>query len=773
LTAGRRVGRAAGGDLDHRGLTAGRRVGRAAGGDLDRRGLTASRRARRAASVLALLALGLLLHAPAIRCLEGCYFDYAAIRADALGRLEPSDARLNTWILAWVQRSLLHDPASLYDGNIFHPAPRVITQSEHLIGEALLTLPVRALGGDAVAAHQAAIVLSALLLALTTFALVCWLTDSTFAAFAAGAAALAMPWRLAELSHVQILSAQWFPLVWLQILRIAGGERAPRQLALLALALGLGLLSSFYLAYYLAASCALLLLALWACGLLDRRGLAALALAAAAPVLVFVASALPYLDWSASVGFQGPRPIESIRVRDVVALVAPRLELGWRGVLPVGVSLEVPLAVFALGLVGLAGGWRAFAGDAGRRCRALVLGLGALIAVSLVLALGRELEVGGVRLPLPGELASRWVPGYANLRNPLRWAVPIGVAFPVLAGVGIARLEHALAGAAARAALRVAVVAAFAVSLPWIALPVRDAWDGQAARRDAYRALAALPPGAVIEIPWPLPSAGSVDVVSKYVLASTLHWRPLVNGVSGYVPPSTHLLRLVAERLPAPRALHRLHDLAGVRFIVLHVDALRPRELSLWAAAVDEGRVRRVWGDAATWILELRDAGRAPRWVESVRSAAPRERTLDGLSRAPLALPLPAGRLAWAENPPLRFAPDVTRLVHVRLENDSDVPWPGFDVQTDGLVVARYAFRSEAGDVVVDARAPLGEDAPPRDRVRLTLPIRPPAQVGRYRLVLELVQNVAGEERVLPVPPLSIDAEVQKLTPRPARAPAG
>ena len=59
--------------------------------------------------------------------------DYATIRAGDLGRLEPSDARLNTWILAWVQRSLLHDPASLYDGNIFHPARRVITQARPLL----------------------------------------------------------------------------------------------------------------------------------------------------------------------------------------------------------------------------------------------------------------------------------------------------------------------------------------------------------------------------------------------------------------------------------------------------------------------------------------------------------------------------------------------------------------------------------------------------------------------------------------------------------------
>src|SRR5262249_15123679 len=155
-------------------------------------------------------------------------------------------------------------------------------------------------------------------------------------------------------------------------------------------------------------------------------------------------------------------------------------------------------------------------------------------------------------------------------------------------------LERALATPAARAALRVGVVAAFAASLPWTVLPVHDAWQGQAGRLEAYRELSALPPGVVIEIPWPLSSARSVDLVSQSVRASTLHWRPLVDGVSGYVPPSVQLVRQVAQHLPAPRALERVHDLTNVRFVVLHLDLLPPGERPVWEEAVASGRLQRV-----------------------------------------------------------------------------------------------------------------------------------------------------------------------------------
>src|SRR5262249_60041804 len=138
-------------------------------------------------------------------------------------------------------------------------------------------------------------------------------------------------------------------------------------------------------------------------GTLDRGGALALGIAAAPAALLFAGLALPYLQWSHTVGFQGPRPIESVAPRDAFALIAPRLELGWRGVLPVGVSFDVPLAVFAAGCVALFGGWRAFPGETSRRIRAAGLGVGAPVGVAFVFALRRDLGPGAHPPPPPGE----------------------------------------------------------------------------------------------------------------------------------------------------------------------------------------------------------------------------------------------------------------------------------------------------------------------------------------------------------------------------------
>ena len=98
---------------------------------------------------------------------------------------QAADARLNAWILAWDQHAFATQPSALFDANIYYPARNALAASEHLLAVAALLLPLRALDASPVLLHQAALVGSSLLLALTSAALVRWLTGSSFAAFVA------------------------------------------------------------------------------------------------------------------------------------------------------------------------------------------------------------------------------------------------------------------------------------------------------------------------------------------------------------------------------------------------------------------------------------------------------------------------------------------------------------------------------------------------------------------------------------------------------------
>ena len=55
----------------------------------------------------------------------------------------------------------------------------------------------------------------------------------------------------------------------------------------------------------------------------------------------------------------------------------------------------------------------------------------------------------------------------------------------------------------------------------------------------------------------------------QYLYGSTFHWKPIVNGYSGYYPP-TYLRRVrMMEQFPSPRAIEYLRE-EHVRYVVIH-----------------------------------------------------------------------------------------------------------------------------------------------------------------------------------------------------------
>src|SRR5262249_59216804 len=87
-----------------------------------------------------------------------------------------------------------------------------------------------------------------------------------------------------------------------------------------------------------------------------------------------------------------------------------------------------------------------------------------------------------------------------------------------------------------------------------------------------YRTLAASPdPGAVLEIP-----TGGIESVlgfyneALYMVRSTSHWKPLINGYSGTVPPTALFLAWIARDLPRQSALQDLVDAVDLRWLIVH-----------------------------------------------------------------------------------------------------------------------------------------------------------------------------------------------------------
>ena len=82
-----------------------------------------------------------------------------------------------------------------------------------------------------------------------------------------------------------------------------------------------------------------------------------------------------------------------------------------------------------------------------------------------------------------------------------------------------------------------------------------------------YRHVAALPEAVLVEFPFPEPVV--IQDNGPYVLASTVHFRPMLNGYSGFTPASYYLHAAVAQRFPSAESL-REFGLLGATHIVVH-----------------------------------------------------------------------------------------------------------------------------------------------------------------------------------------------------------
>lgn len=725
---------------------------------------------------LAALLLGALVLAllhPVLRCLGGCFVDLERLHGEALGGFMLPDTRLNAWILAWDQHALLHEPLRLFDTNCFHPAALGLTGSEHLLGLAAPLLPLRWLSAEPVLLHQAALVLSFLGLALSTFALVRWLTGSTWAAFAAGAISAFMPWRLFEASHLQLLSLHWFPLVWLLHGRLLFGEGSRRDTVALCVLLAIQLLSSFYLAYFLVLSTALLVLAVRLQQPVSRRAALRL-LAAWAPALaLLVLVSVPYVV-SAARGLLEPglSPQVETGPGGAWSMLAPKASLPAPETRSLGGTYYVPLLPALLGLLGLGSALLRERSERVRRMRIFSLALAGVALGAFVLMMGREAEVGGRAVALPAQWLAYLIPGFARLRAPFRWGALIGVSAPVLAGIGLVVLEAALRprlgrGAAPRLVLRAAVAALLAANVPLRVLPAAPAWPDGHPVPPAHRAVAQLDPAPVLELPWPPePVPGSLRWPSAYALASAAHWHPMLDGFTGYKPRPTLFLRRLARRLPDPRALDALRRLSGLRWVVVHLDLLGPLEQRRWEEAPKDG-LREVRRAGATRIYEVRSEGDGNAWSEALRSSDRRPQTFAGLSREPLPPDQARGALDVATPPAFQLlegwfgARSLPARVELVISNRSERTWPGLDIERQGLVELEASFRDARGREVLRTTAPLDADVPPDARTAVAVWIGGPTEPGRYGAVFRLVQHLGDRHEPLPVPAVATPVEVE------------
>lgn len=136
-----------------------------------------------------------------------------------------SDALLLMWATSHVSDALFDDPLNLFDGGIFHPARHSLAYGDHMIGEALVGMPIWLATRNPLLEYNLLCLASYVLGATALFLYAHRLYGNPWAAAAGGVVFVFTPFRFQSPLWLQILFTPFMPLTLLYWLRFVEARR--------------------------------------------------------------------------------------------------------------------------------------------------------------------------------------------------------------------------------------------------------------------------------------------------------------------------------------------------------------------------------------------------------------------------------------------------------------------------------------------------------------------------------------------------------------------
>jgi hypothetical protein len=480
---------------------------------------------------------------------------------DRLGRIG-GDGEFSIWNVAWVAHALVTSPTRVYDANIFYPHPHALAFSEANLVAGALAAPAWLLTRNAYVAHNTAVLLAFGSAALGAWLLARRLTGGDNAAAAVAALLFAFcPYVFSHTAHIQLLMSGGIPLSMLMLHRLVDAPSHARAVAL-GLAIATQALACAYYGIFagLMVGYATLFFAasrgLWH----NRHYWLAIGIAAATALLCTIPFFIPYLTIQ-ELGFA--RTIEdavrySANPHSYLASSAHAHQWilkhisGWGEVLFPGYMALVFGAAGLVGAVRRSCENRTPSGD--RETALLYASLGVL---AFWASFGPAAGLYSVLFRIPV---------FSFLRAPSRFGLVVSLTLAVLSSLALKRLLDRLPqrwrGVTAAGLAAIALAELNVLPFPWNGMPQPPA---------VYKMLAMMPRGPLAEFPF-----YSVRVTyplhAQYMVFSTTHWMPMLNGYSDHIPAEFRQDAPVLGSFPSVESFQVLKR-RRVRYIGVHWDA--------------------------------------------------------------------------------------------------------------------------------------------------------------------------------------------------------
>lgn len=478
---------------------------------------------------------------------------------------DADDPLLSIWRISWIAHALPASPGDLFNGNIFYPEKRTLAYTDSVLLQGFVAAPAIWVGVSPIVTYNLLILVSMALSGAAMWLYARHLTGSASAGVIAGIVFSFVPFRFDHFQHLELQATMFMPLtLWCLARAFDSGQRRDiwGATACLVAQVYCGIYYAVFLVTALLIVVPLQLSALPAerRKALVRASIPALAIGA----LVIAPYLAAYVMNRGTLGERSDRDVllYSATAQNYLATLKENLVHGWWSA-PLGQSERrlFPGAI-AIALAGV-GLWQI-----DRRRIALVsVGL-----VGLILSLG-------LNTPLYEPIRTVFFI-YRGLRAPARASILVYFALATLAAFGWARLEGrfkrraTIRGGTPFLGVPVATAIVASVMLLEYATPMK-AWFVVPPTPQVYRWLADQPRSVVLELP--VSTADRLDIVPDglYMLRSTAHWQPILNGYSGFFPQSYLDLTEYAKAFPDEASIDYFKK-RGVDLIIVHGSLLAP-----------------------------------------------------------------------------------------------------------------------------------------------------------------------------------------------------
>jgi hypothetical protein len=497
---------------------------------------------------------------------------YPQVFRMADGVHDPGDPLMVTWVLSWVAHQLPIAPARIFDANIFYPERNTLAYSETLLVPGLLSAPLYWLGFGPILIYNLVFLSGFALSGVGVALLVRRLTGNAGAAIVAGIVFAFPPYRIDHYAHLQLQQTQFIPLAMWAFHRLLDTGRL-RDGVLLGVFTVCQMLSCMYygifLIPYMAVVCGWMLIA-------DRtmpgRRLAALAIAAAIVAVVMVPVGRAYLAASRVVGERGRGEVamNSATFRNYLAPPEANALYGkaFARFMDPERRLFPGFVAIALAVVGLLPRRKHTAHPENpanpehpeNLANLDRPGVRLAYAFGLILAFDVSLGFNGV---IYRGLYDYFLP-FKALRVPARMGLMVGFSVAVLAGYGAARLAERCHSLAAKRV--VLTVLGLLLLIEYASRPI-ELWAAPLHPPESYADLVKDAGDGPTSVIFEFPTGAMED--PEYLYYSTFHWQYLVNGYSGFFPPSYKKIVNAVRDFPDEKSMNMIAT-HGVRYIVVH-----------------------------------------------------------------------------------------------------------------------------------------------------------------------------------------------------------